>query len=265
MHEVDLFSQSRCNGSDGYLDWLDDALGIRPAPERIVDLDYDFRVFDDPNELFAAIAEKNAANNKSRVVAGYCWEWPKESKGNPRSHDIVLPEHAFAKSWNLDSTGTWAIDDGSIDQVGCVHTSQGLEFDYVGVIVGDDLRIENGVVVTDHTKRAKSDKSLSGIKSLAKSDPERAQRIADEVIRNTYRVLMTRGTQGVLGVVRGSCAGRVPARADAEKGSGVAYAGALRAPPYAAADPPGVASVTATRFERSARSVGESRPRSNPV
>ena len=196
IHEAELNSQFRCNGSDSYLDWLDDALGIRVAEERIIDLDYDFRVFDDPNDLFEAIADKNASANKARLVAGYCWEWPKESKGNAAVHDIVMAEHDFAKSWNLDVTGTWAIDDGSIDQVGCVHTSQGLEFDYVGVIIGEDLRIESGALITDHTKRAKSDASLRGIKSMTKADPERATRVADEIIRNTYRVLMTRGMKG---------------------------------------------------------------------
>ena len=196
VSEAELNSQFRCNGSDGYLEWLDDAIGIKPAAETVVDLDYDFRVFEDPNELFSAIAERNAAKNKARVVAGYCWEWPKQSKADPGSHDVSIPEHKFAKSWNLDTTGTWAIDDGSIDQIGCIHTSQGLEFDYVGVIVGDDMRFENGAVITDATKRAKSDASLRGIKTLAKADPERARRIADEVIRNTYRVLMTRGLKG---------------------------------------------------------------------
>ena len=171
VHEAELNSQFRCNGSDSYLDWLDDALGIRVAEERIVDLDYDFRVFDDPNELFAAIAEQNAAANKARVVAGYCWEWPKDSKANPDAHDIVLPEHDFSRSWNLDSSGTWAIDDCSIDQVGCVHTSQGLEFDYVGVIVGDDLRVRDGATITDYTQRAKSDASLKGIKSHGEVGP----------------------------------------------------------------------------------------------
>ena len=194
--EDELSSQFRCNGSNGYLDWLDDALGIKDVEDPVVDLDYDFRIFEDPNELFAAVAEKNATNNRSRVVAGYCWEWPTSGRGNPNSHDIVLPDMGFSKSWNLDATGTWAIDEGSIQEVGCVHTAQGLEFDYVGVIVGDDLRFENGAVVTDYTRRARSDASLKGIKSLAKTDPERAHRIADEVIRNTYRVLMTRGMKG---------------------------------------------------------------------
>lgn len=194
--EADLFSQFRCNGSDGYLEWLDDTLGIRPAAENVAELDYDFRVFDDPNALFAAIAEKNAINNKSRVVAGYCWEWPKAGKADPNHHDIVIPQWNFARSWNLGSTPTWAIDDGSLEQVGCVHTAQGLEFDYVGVIVGDDMCMREGVVVTDYSKRAKSDQSLRGIKSKAKKNPQSAQRIADEVIRNTYRVLMTRGLKG---------------------------------------------------------------------
>jgi uncharacterized protein len=196
VHEVDLFSQFRCNGSDGYLEWLDETLGIRPAEEVVLDLDYDFRVFDDPNELSAAIAEKNATSGKSRLVAGYCWEWPKAGQANPHHHDIAIPEWDFARSWNLSSTTTWAIDEGSLEQVGCVHTAQGLEFDYVGVIIGDDMRAENGVVVTDYGKRAKTDQSLRGIKKMAKTDPQRAQRVADGVIRNTYRVLMTRGLKG---------------------------------------------------------------------
>lgn len=196
VHETELSSQFRCNGSDDYLSWLDDTLGIRPSEEPVTDLDYDFRVFDDPNALFDAIHVKNSYANKSRVVAGYCWDWPKDSKSDPSSHDIMIAEHNFSRSWNLDTSGTWAIDDDSVQQVGCVHTAQGLEFDYVGVIIGDDLRFENGSVITDHTKRARSDASLKGIKSLEKRDPERARRVADEVIRNTYRVLMTRGMRG---------------------------------------------------------------------
>lgn len=197
VHEADLFSQFRCNGSDGYLTWLDDVLGIRPAEEDVADLDYDFRVFDDPNEMHAAIAEKNRAANKSRVVAGYCWEWESGAKrANPNHHDIVIPAHTYARSWNLNNSDTWAIDEGSVDQVGCIHTCQGLEFDYVGVIVGDDLRFEDGRVITDRTKRAKSDQALRGVKKLAETDPARAARIADELIRNTYRVLMTRGMKG---------------------------------------------------------------------
>ncbi len=197
VHKADLFSQFRCNGSDGYLTWLDDLLGIRGAEENVASLDYDFRVFDDPNKMHAAIAERNTAANKARVVAGYCWEWDSGAKrANPEHHDIALAEHGYSRSWNLDSSSTWAIDEGSVDQVGCIHTCQGLEFDYVGVIIGNDMRFEDGCVVTDFSQRARSDASLKGIKKMAKEDPPRAARIADEVIRNTYRVLMTRGMKG---------------------------------------------------------------------
>jgi DUF2075 family protein len=197
VEEAELASQFRCNGSDMYLEWLDDALGIPSAGDQdFAGFDFDFRVFDDPNDLMAAIVERNAERNKARVVAGYCWEWPTNSRGSRGAGHVSIPEHGFARSWNLDSTTTWAIDDDSVDQIGCIHTSQGLEFDYVGVIIGDDMRSEDGRVVTDRVKRAKTDASLNGIGPIAKTDPERANRIADEIIRNTYRVLMTRGMKG---------------------------------------------------------------------
>lgn len=196
VHEADLLSQFRCNGSEGYLTWLDDVLGIRSAAEPVTDLDYDFRVFDDPVEMHAAIEARNLRGNKARVVAGYCWNWDKAERANPNHHDVVIESYGYARSWNLGSTVTWAIDEGSVDQVGCIHTCQGLEFDYVGVIVGDDMTCSDARVVTDFTKRARTDKALYGIKKLAADDPERAARIADELIRNTYRVLMTRGMRG---------------------------------------------------------------------
>jgi len=99
-------------------------------------------------------------------------------------------------SWNLGNTDTWAIDQDSINQVGCIHTCQGLEFEYVGVIIGDDLAYRDGKVVTDYTKRAKTDQSLKGIKKMMKEDPEKAMKVVDRIIRNTYKTLMTRGQKG---------------------------------------------------------------------
>jgi DUF2075 family protein len=99
-------------------------------------------------------------------------------------------------SWNLGNSETWAIDERSVQEAGCIHTCQGLEFDFVGVIIGDDLRYADGKVITDPTKRAKTDSSLKGLKKLQKEDPEGANRLADEIIRNTYRTLMTRGQKG---------------------------------------------------------------------
>jgi DUF2075 family protein len=190
-----LESQFRCNGSDGYLAWLDNMLDIRETANIDLDFDYDFRIFDDPNELRKAIVNKNG-NNKSRMVAGYCWDWVTKKKNDPSIFDINIDQYNFHMSWNLGNTETWAIDKDSIDQCGCIHTCQGLEFDYVGVIIGDDLRYENGKLITDPSKRAKTDRSMKGYVKLSKTDPEGAHRKADEIIRNTYRTLMTRGMKG---------------------------------------------------------------------
>ena len=128
------------------------------------------------------------------MLAGYCWNWLKEGVNDSEVHDIQIGD--FGMSWNLKNTTTFAIDENSINEIGCIHTSQGLEFDYVGVIIGDDMRYENGHIVTDFTKRAKTDQSLKGIKKLSKEDPVKAAEIADEIIKNTYRTLMTRGMKG---------------------------------------------------------------------
>ena len=99
-------------------------------------------------------------------------------------------------SWNLHNTSTFAIDENSVNEIGCIHTSQGLDFDYVGVIIGDDMRFEDGHIITDVSKRASTDQSLKGIKKMQKDDPEKAKKEADEIIKNTYRTLMTRGMKG---------------------------------------------------------------------
>ena len=162
-----------------------------------MDFDYDFRVLDDPNEVRRLIEEKNKENNKSRMVAGYCWNWISEGKNNTDIHDIVIPEYNFEMSWNLGNSQTWAIDPMSVNEIGCIHTCQGLEFDYIGVIIGDDMRYENDHIVTDYTKRAKTDQSLKGINKIANEHGQgKANRIADSIIKNTYRTLMTRGMKG---------------------------------------------------------------------
>lgn len=197
IHELELVSQFRCNGSDGYLAWIDDVLQIREtANTNFIGKDYDFRVYDNPNDLLKDIKQLNKINNKSRLLAGYCWDWNKETRTKSEVPDIVLPEHNFGISWNLDNTATWATDENSVSEAGVIHTCQGLEFDYVGVIIGDDLIFREGSVQTDHTKRAKTDRSLFGIKKMLREEPERAEKLADDIIRNTYRTLMTRGQKG---------------------------------------------------------------------
>jgi DUF2075 family protein len=119
------------------------------------------------------------------------------SKKDRNIYDITFPKFGFQAEWNLESQGgEWIIKEGSIEQVGCIHTSQGLELDYVGVIVGPDLIISGHELVTDPSARAKTDRSLHGYKKEFKVNPDEATRKADELIRNTYRTLMSRGMKG---------------------------------------------------------------------
>ncbi len=99
--------------------------------------------------------------------------------------------------WNLASDGNlWILAPESVNEVGCIHTCQGLEMDYVGVIVGPDLIVRDGKVITNPERRAKTDSSLKGYKKYFKDDPEAAAKKADAIIKNTYRTLMTRGMKG---------------------------------------------------------------------
>lgn len=196
VHTAKLSSQFRCNGSDGYLSWLDNTLQIRETANiQLSTEDYDFRIFSDPNLLFETIREKNKINNKARVVAGYCWDW--NSKKIPTDYDIILPEFHFKKRWNLNTDkNLWIIGNQSIEEIGCIHTCQGLELDYIGVIIGPDMRYENGQIVTDVTKRSINDQSVKGFKSLIAQNRHKAFQEADEIIKNTYRTLLTRGMKG---------------------------------------------------------------------
>ena len=195
IYQMELISQFRCNGSNGYLSWLDNLLEIKEtANYSIKELDYDFRVFDNPQEVRDLIIEKNKETGKARILAGYCWNWPSNTRKDTNYHDIKIGD--FGISWNLDGGQSFATSESSINEAGCIHTTQGLEFDYVGVIIGDDLRYENGHIVTDYTKRASTDQSIKGLKSLDKKNHSEAMARADEIIKNTYRTLMTRGMKG---------------------------------------------------------------------
>lgn len=127
------------------------------------------------------------------MVAGYCWEWI--SKKYPHLKDIIIG--SYEATWNLKSdTQAWIIKPDSVSEVGCIHTCQGLEVDYIGVIIGPDLIIRDGKVITRQTERASSDKSIHGWKKLFEDDPDSVNARLDEIIKNTYRTLMTRGQKG---------------------------------------------------------------------
>lgn len=184
----ELVSQFRCGGSDGYISFLNNLLGIKETANfSLEDEDFEFRVFDDPNELREELRKKNEINNKSRMVAGYCYDWNVKNKRG--EWDVILP-NGFKAKWNLEKDDAWAVNPKSFEEIGCIHTSQGMEFDYVGVFIGLDLRYENGKVITDKTKISKDDKS-SGIRNSTTP-----LALADKLIRNTYKVLLSRGMKG---------------------------------------------------------------------
>ncbi|MBO4278761.1 MAG: DUF2075 domain-containing protein [Spirochaetales bacterium] len=186
--ETVLHAQFRCNGSEQYIQLVNRILQIGdPVDVDISEMKFDFRVFYDPNKMRDELRILNAENNKARMVAGYCYDWDVKNKRG--DFDIYL-ENGFKAKWNLEGDKIWAINKNSFEQVGCIHTAQGLEFDYVGVLIGKDLRFDKqtGRVITDKTMISRDDNS-SGIRRANDKD-------AKTLIKNTYRTLLTRGQKG---------------------------------------------------------------------
>lgn len=196
VYEGQLESQFRCNGSDGFLAWVDHTLQIRETANTTLSAqEFDFRVMDSPGQVRELIREANQENNKARMVAGYCWPW--KSKQDSSAMDVVIPEHGFEMQWNLPvETNLWMVAPGSVEQIGCIHTAQGLEVDYIGVVIGPDLIVRNGKVGTRPEARAGSDRSIRGYKRLLQEEPVAGAERIDRIIKNTYRTLLTRGMRG---------------------------------------------------------------------
>ena len=196
IHYAALRSQFRCNGSDGYLAWLDQALQIREtANTDLSELGYSIQVVDSPIELRDRIFEHNIEANRARLLAGYCWDWV--SKKDPKLRDIKFPAYDFSMRWNLDKDGMlWLLQPNSVHEIGCIHTCQGLELDYVGVIIGPDLIVRDGRIITQPEERSKNDSSIKGYKKAHKEDPDAADAKAEAIIKNTYKTLLSRGMKG---------------------------------------------------------------------
>ena len=181
-----LYSQFRCNGSDGYMAFIDDVLEIKETANKTIDKDeFEFRVYDSLEEMREQLRVYNQLRNKARMCAGYCYDWNVKNKRG--EWDIEIG--SFKAKWNLENDNVFAINPESFEQVGCIHTVQGMEFDYVGVIIGKDLIYRDGHIRTDKTAISKDDRT-SKIKTC-KDD-----KIAERLIKNTYKVLLTRGQKG---------------------------------------------------------------------
>ena len=151
-----------------------------------------------PSELKELIHPRTRLNHRARRVAGDCGDWvSRKTKSNPiqRDYDLKVDAGNFNAKWNLsEDESLWIVKPDSVSEVGCIHTCQGLELDYVGVIIGPVRVIRNGVVVTGGAKRSSGDFSLKGHKGLLRTARAEAREKANLIIKNTYSILMTRGS-----------------------------------------------------------------------
>jgi uncharacterized protein len=194
--EYELEAQFRCNGSDAFVNWINNTLGVRRTANVIWDRheEFDFKIYDDPFSLEGAIRKKAAEGFSARVVAGFCWEWSPPDEHGYLREDVVVGE--YRRPWDarydakklapgIPKASLWAYDPNGLNQVGCVYTAQGFEFDYVGVIFGPDLIY---------------DPALGSWKGVPKNSADRiVKRSKDhftELVKNTYRVLLSRGLRG---------------------------------------------------------------------
>ncbi|WP_445263219.1 DNA/RNA helicase domain-containing protein [Pseudokineococcus sp. 5B2Z-1] len=195
--EVDLADQFRCGGSDTYVRWVRDLLGLTDTgPTAWRGTDFDLRVADSPAEMEAFLAERLAEGRSARMTAGFCWSW-----SDPRRDGTLVPDvqvGSWARPWNLKgdrrigsapASALWATEEGGFGQVGCVYTAQGFEYDWNGVILGPDLVWRDGTLRTDRS---------------ANKDPDFRSRAAvddvdfDRLVRHVYKVLLTRGMVGTV-------------------------------------------------------------------
>ena len=196
LSEFELETQFRCSGSDGFVNWIDNSLGIRRTANVMWDGSdgFDFRIVESPEMLERAIRQRASASQTARVSAGFCWPWSPPRDDGTLVDDIVIGEYrrpwdAKPGNWKLapgiPSAALWATDPNGIDQIGCIYNIQGFELDYVGVIWGKDL------VYDFDAQRWVGNKSESA-DSVVKRSKDRFV----DLVKNTYRVLLSRGMKG---------------------------------------------------------------------
>jgi uncharacterized protein len=196
VSEYELEAQFRCAGSDGFVNWVNNTLGIERTANVMWDGSegFDFRIFDSPEELEAAIRARVAEGLTGRMTAGFCWEWSKANPDGTLVEDVRIGE--YRRPWNarpearrlargIPRAPLWAYDPNGIEQIGCVYTAQGFEFDYVGVIFGPDLRYNFDTQAWEGHLEGSFDGEVK----------RGGERFVD-LVKNTYRVLLSRGLKG---------------------------------------------------------------------
>lgn len=199
--EHELETQFRCGGSEAFVGWVENTLDLRRTPYALLEKpdkeEFDFDVVDSPQELEALVRSKAHEGQTARLSAGFCWRWSDPQPDGSLVLDVKIgnwqmPWNAKADAGKLGpdipKSNFWASDPAGIEQVGCVYTAQGFEYDFAGVIFGRDLvyRSRKGWVGQPEFSHD------TVVKRAAKDDPARFTAL----VKNTYRVLLTRGLRG---------------------------------------------------------------------
>jgi DUF2075 family protein len=196
IFEFELEAQFRCNGSDAFINWINNTLGIQKTANILWDSqdEFEFKIFDSPHALEQAIREKVKQNNTGRMTAGFCWKWSAPNNDGTLVDDVIIGD--YKRPWNanpeanklalgIPKSSLWAYEPNGIEQIGCIYTAQGFEFDYAGVIFGKDLTY-------DFDRSSWTGHQEHSYDSVVKRSKDKFV----ELVKNTYRVLLSRGMKG---------------------------------------------------------------------
>lgn len=178
-----LESQLRCKGGNDYIEYIKQIFSCVPPKESKSFGNYDLKLYDNVEDMVSAIKQKESEVGLCRVVAGYSWKWL--SKEDKTQKDILIGNSAL--QWNSVNKD-WVNSDNSINEVGCIHTIQGYDLNYAGVIFGNEIKYDEKkqCIVIDKSQY----KDLQG-KTALKNDDE-----LKEYIVNIYVTLLSRGIKG---------------------------------------------------------------------
>lgn len=198
---ISLDGRFRYGGSAAYEEWMLNLLGLRAlGPSKWKgDNSFEVRVASSPQEMEDFLRARINSGETARIAAGYCWPWNKQLRTDGSLvNDVTIGN--WSKPWakfDRKLTGEappaefWATDPRGFDQVGSVYTAQGFEYDWAGVILGQDIVVDGQNLAI--RRDANMDPALKGTKSKPVYDQQ-----FDKLVRNSYKMLLTRGMRGIV-------------------------------------------------------------------
>ncbi|MDB9755093.1 DUF2075 domain-containing protein [Winogradskyella sp.] len=187
--EIELKSQMRSNGGNDYITFVDDLLNIkRESKSFYTPENYDLVVFDSMKDMYEQLTIKEEKHGLCRLVAGYSWPWMSDpKKKTPDLNAIDIAIDGVELQWNKTDKD-WINSESAFNEVGCIHTTQGYDLNYTGIIFGEEISY-NKV-----TKQIEIDKSKyfdkNGKRGIDDIDDLKAY------IINIYKTIMYRGIRG---------------------------------------------------------------------